>query len=93
MAKTIDLKSESGENIMSFGGLGPEVITATATATNHYGALTALEASVVSFTNNMPHGDASMSSLAVPAGITLVGDMSAVVVASGTMYGYLKEVE
>lgn len=91
MSGELNLLHESNENLLSFGGLGIRVLTGSAVSTEHFAALQALSDATISFTSNLEAGDSSVSSLSIPKGFIIYGNMSSVVVGSGSVVGYIRK--
>ena len=84
--------STQAYDIMGFGGYGQRYLSAeTAVATEHFCAITVLTDASLTYTNDSPGGDASQTTLALTAGITIYGDMTALDVVSGSVMAYLIE--
>ena len=86
-----DLKFNSQTNLASFGQYGLRVLTGNATAGETFVAIQALEDSVISSDISLldgEGGDTTITSLTIPAGVTIFGRFVNLEVASGKVIAY-----
>ena len=88
MAET-NLNSKPQYQMLSFGQYGSEYIVTdeTGTPTVVYKFITALEASVLTLTQIK--GDATLTTIPVPVGVTIYGLFTSVSVVSGKVLAYI----
>lgn len=91
MSDEANLLQEGNENRLSFGDYGLRVLTSTSVADEYFGAIMATEDTTVTFNNDCDGGDSTITSLSLLAGMTVYGNITTVVVASGKLIGYLRK--
>lgn len=87
----VDLKFNSQTNLASFGQYGLRILTGNATAGETFVAIQAMAESVI--TTNVQlldgkGGDTTITSLTIPAGVTIFGKFVDLQVASGKVIAY-----
>jgi len=85
----VNLNSTADFQNMMFGQLGSRYIEAAGTGESGevYKVITALEATVVTLVQ--PKGDATLTDLPIPAGVTVYGKFTSVSVTSGSVLAYI----
>ena len=83
MAKLIETYND---RLLALAGhFGERLLTGSSVADEYFVGFYVITDATISWTNDTPYGDASQSSVAMLAGMVIVGDMTDIVVASGSI--------
>ena len=87
MAKLIQNENDRVRALSGY--YGERLLTGSSAVGDYFVGFYVITDATISWVNDTPYGDASQTSLAIPAGMSIVGDMTTVVVASGSILAKL----
>ena len=83
MAKLIQNENDRVRALSGY--YGERLLTGSSAVGDYFVGFYVITDATISWTNDTPYGDASQSSVAMLAGMVIVGDMTDIVVASGSI--------